>query len=102
MEVLTLAILIKKPYPYSWENAELAILTHGVVKSATLPISPMAFNIENIGKNCFCSFFSKYVISKFLHFFLKCCPKGEDLLGEKSWDTPLLKTWKNRDENLLC
>ena len=55
----------------SWENAELAILTHGVVKSATLLIPPMAFNIENIGKKCFCSFFSKYVIFKFLHFFLK-------------------------------
>ena len=34
----------------SWINAELVILTHGVVKSATLLISPMAFNIENIEK----------------------------------------------------
>ena len=86
----------------SWENAELVILTHGVVKSATLLISPMAFNIENIGKKCFSPFFSEYVIFKFLHFFLKCCPKGEDLLGKKSWDTPLLITWKNRDEIFLC
>ena len=54
--------------PGSWENAELAILTHGVVKSATLLIPPMEFNIENIGKYCFCSFFSKYVIFKFFHF----------------------------------
>ena len=68
----------------SWVNAELVILTHGVVKSATLPIPPMAFNIENIEKNCFCSFFSKYVIFKFLHFFVKCCPKGEDLMDKKS------------------
>ena len=86
----------------SWENAELVISTHGVVKSATLLISPMAFNIENIGKKCFSPFFSEYVIFKFLHFFLKCCPKGEDLLGKKSWDTPLLITWKNRDEIFLC
>ena len=62
----------------------------------------MAFNTENIGKNCICPFFSEYVLFKFFHFFPKCCPKGEDLLGKKSWDTPLLKTWKNRDETFLC
>ena len=88
--------------PASWVTAESAILPHGVVKSATLLISPMAFNIENIGKNDFCSFFSKYVISKSLHFFLKYCPKGDGLLGKKSWDTPLLKTRKNRGEKFLC
>ena len=89
------------PY-YSWVTAESAILPHGVVKSATLLISPMAFNIENIEKNCFCSLFSKYVISKFLYFLIICCPEGEDLLGKESWDTPLLKTWKNSVENCLC
>ena len=29
-------------------------------------------------------FFSKYVIFKFLHVFVKCCPKGEDLMDKKS------------------
>ena len=80
----------------SWENAELVILTHGVVKSATLPIPPMAFNIENIGKNCFCSFFSKYVIFRFLHFLLIYCLKDDGLRSVKIRDTFLLKTRKNR------
>ena len=87
---------------YSWVTAESAILTQGVVKSATLPTSPMAFNIENIGKKYFCSFFSKYVISKSLHFFPKYCPGGDGLLGKKNWDTPLFKTQKNGGENFLC
>ena len=51
-------------------------------------------------KNCLCSFFSKYVIFKFLHFFLKWCPKGEDLMDKKNWNTPLLKTCKKREKNL--
>ena len=86
----------------SWVTAESAILTNDVVISAILLISLMAFIIENIGKNDFCSFFSNYVIFKSLHFCLNYCPKDDGLLGKKSWDTPLLKTWKNRDEIFVC
>ena len=74
------------------------ILTHGVVKSATLLIPPMAFNIENIGKNFFCSFFSKYVIFKFHHFLSKVAPLGDVDNSKKKSDTTPLKMGLNDEK----
>ena len=67
----------------SWENAELVILTHGVVKSATLLISPMAFNIENIGKNVLAHFSQNTSSSNFFIFSSNVAQRVRTFWGKK-------------------